>query len=306
MDANNADSPETNPRAPTPISSHVAPSQGTTTVAQGTDESTRNGEVRTGFDFKRPIDDALNASKFQGTLLVFAFVVIKVLLAAESDTPTALAIINASGIVPVVVGAALSSLPILAAGLFVVGAYRFGAIGWRVIETSLRNLLAFVLAAIVVGLLAPWPVVGLGLLPFIVGLASRRWKLHPERIGRPFWRVDVLKQLLHISFAAILICVALVPLGWVAKDALFVMWTPREKLELSDDRAPLTGYVLENKEGWISLLKSEERKIVRIHSEEVIGRSLCRKNYHESIWQVLHRTRWDVDTRVYLCPGATD
>lgn len=176
MDANNADFPVTSSRAPTPSSSHVAPSQVTTTVAPGTAKPMGNGEVRTGFDFKELLDDALDASKLQGTLLLFAFVAIKVLMAAEGDPPTAVAIINASGIVPVVVGAALSSLPIFAAGFYVVGVYRFGERGLDIVKTSPKNLLAFGLAALAVGLLTPWPIIALGLLPFSVGLVSRHWK----------------------------------------------------------------------------------------------------------------------------------
>jgi len=83
------------------------------------------------------------------------------------------------------------------------------------------------------------------------------------------------------------------------------MWVPREKLEFSDGRAPFVGYVLEDKEGWMSVLKSQERKVYRIHSDEKLAnRGLCRKNYHESIWQFFTRNIRHIDTRVPDCDGT--
>jgi hypothetical protein len=278
---------------------------------------------------------------------------------------TALAIINTSGIVSVVVGAVLSSLPILIAGLFVLGVYRVAAGRWN-LEVSTRNNVALGLAAAAVVLLTPWPVVILGWLTFLVGLASRRLKFQiglvlvaggllmvvevvtaivgdtpwPIRVdqwaatlrqqtfadtlpGVPFLAVAAVVLMLvaeacwwivrphwrRLSIRALqvlLVLLALAPLGFVAKDALFVMWVPREALQLNDERRPLIGYVLEDKEGWMSVLKTQERKLVRIDSDWVVYRSLCRKNYHESIWQLSNRRILGNDTRVPTCSDTED
>ena len=291
MGAHNAYSRVANSPAPTPTGSHAAHPDGAPTDAPGTVEPTGNGKVRTGLNIYGLINDALDASKFQGTLLVVAFVILKVLAVAKADMFTGLAIINASGIISVIVGVALSSLPILAAGLFTIGVYRvaMSELGIRDITWSFVAWGLAILAAVV--LLAPWPVVALGFLTFFIGRITRNLKREGWRIRRP----------LRYVAQVVLILLALSPLVYVAQDALFVMWVPREKLQFNDGKAPFVGYVLEDKEGWMSALKSQERKVFRIESKTVTDRSLCRKNYHESIWQFSNRNIRGIDTRVPDC-----
>jgi hypothetical protein len=293
VNAHNDDLSVTNPQIPTPVVSRVSTPHETITTGQQV-EPTDEENPRTGFDWKRLIDDSLNAQKFQGTLLVFAFVVLRVLLVAKTDVLTAVAIINGSGIVAVVVGTVLSALPILTAGLFVVIVYRVAAGTWK-FETSL-GIVALGLAALAVVLSTPWFALPLGVLTLSVCLFIRRGKFQLWQPVRPPWRVFLIQLLL--------ICVLLSPLGVVAKDALFVMWLPREMLQLRDDHQPLVGYVLEDKEGWVTVLKTVERKVVRIHSERIVGRTVCRKNDHESIWQLFRRRIMGVDTRVTECPRS--
>jgi hypothetical protein len=291
VNAHNDDLRVTNPQVPTPVVGRVSASDETTTTARPV-EPKSNGNPRTGFDWKRLIDDSLNAQKFQGTLLVFAFVVLRVLLVAKADVLTALAIINASGIVAVVVGTVLSGLAILTTCLFVIVVYRVAAGTWK-FQTSL-SIVALGLSGLAVVLSAPWFIVPFGLLTLGVGFLIRLRNFQLWQLGRPSLRA--------IPIQLLLICMVLSPLGVVAKDALFVMWLPREMLLLKDDHEPLVGYVLEDKEGWMSVLKTVERKVVRIDSDRIIGRTLCRKNYHESIWQFSYRRIAGVDTRVTPCP----
>jgi hypothetical protein len=64
------------------------------------------------------------------TVLAFGFLIVKVLLVAQGDIMTALAVISSAGTVTVIVGAILSALPIIAAVVFVVLLYGAGRGAW--------------------------------------------------------------------------------------------------------------------------------------------------------------------------------
>jgi hypothetical protein len=140
-------------------------------------------------------------------------------------------------------------------------------------------------------LLTPWWVFSLSFLGLLGGLLDRRLRKQKAK------RNDEECSPARIRFVPVLVlCLAIVLPK--SQDLLFAMWLPREELhfesavEVTKGQPPRTlqvGYVLGDSEGWMSVLTSGERELVAIKSDMVESRNLCRKNYHESLAEVVQR-----------------
>jgi hypothetical protein len=53
------------------------------------------------------------------------------------------------------------------------------------------------------------------------------------------------------------------------------MWLPAEVIQTTTG-ATIVGYVLESRDGWTSILREQDRVVLRIRSEELQQRSLCK------------------------------
>jgi hypothetical protein len=62
----------------------------------------------------------------------------------------------------------------------------------------------------------------------------------------------------------------------VLNPLLYAVWLPHEILTTAKPGPQQVGYVLSDSNGWVSLLKSGERRIYRFRSEDVTARRLCR------------------------------
>jgi hypothetical protein len=207
------------------------------------------------------------------TVLAFGFVVIKVIWIARGDIPTALGVFNSAGLPTVIAGGLLSALPLISAA----------ALGLAVFEIVKNLLLAgkfprdirvwsgFSAAAVAGFVLTPWAVMASGaFLGLISGVAA--WaasKTRKSTNDRRKW-IGVIGRVGTWGVVGILSFIL------VLNPLLYAVWLPHETLNLvNSNSSSMVGYVLSDSNGWISLLKSGERRIHRFRMEDVTARTLC-------------------------------
>jgi len=233
-----------------------------------------------------------------GTLIVAAFLVAKGYVIAKGDLTTALGILQYAGVASVVVSGLLSSLPILTASLLgwmvfqiTRGPFSGSPSGSRV-PRAIVLVGAFVLAAFFTQVPYMLIAIGLGLLAGLI----ERW--HPSK-----WLVWIARSLVGI-FGALAIVLM-----------LYAVWVPHEVVEL---RAPTAsaeqqpneqvGYVLaDDPGGWITILTSGDREIVRFRDSAVQSIRVCQKVPRGGLSDVFYAsTLWSATSRFVanLRPGS--
>jgi hypothetical protein len=241
---------------------------------------------------------ALATDTVQLTLLASSFLILKVLLVAKGDISAGLAVLQNSPTVTVIIGVALSALPIIGAVVIVVLLYGLGCGLWGL--KSLRDPIAMLIsvtAVITWVLLTPWLVFALTFLGFLAGILDRMfWGRKAKSRGN-----DISFTRVRLAVVAVLCIIALSPVG---KDIAYAMWLPREELHLQRPGEPATqsqgqqeqivvGYVLGEGGGWTSVLTSGDRRIERLQTSTIMLRQVCRnpKNYRESVAEYVRR-KW--------------
>lgn len=255
--------------------------------------------------------DALNKAigdrKWLITVVLFGFILIKVIVIARGNIQTALAVFNSAGTATVIVGGILSAFPLVAAIVFGLVIFRlartfplkraFSRQGCRAIIAWVRNRtvnekatwLAGVIAAVGCFFLTPWPIMaGSAVLGSAWGLVAKiNTRAAVEAIPitrekRGNWsKRAVVKAVLFFILVLSSVYFVLYPL-------LYAVWLPHEELAVPPDEklavlqraCPrddkyVVGYVLSDSNGWISLLLTGQRTICRLKSEEVTARILC-------------------------------
>ena len=252
-------------------------------------------------DAKRPgwLTVVVRSSKSIGmwqfiTILALAFVVIKVLWIARGDIPTALGVFNSAGLVTVIAGGLLSALPLISAAAF-------GLAMFEIIKSWLRDyrarlqqagrrgrircalgtfprdaplLAGFSAAAVACFALAPWPVMAsCAFIGLISGIAAA-WAA-----SRATQTTNGRKRIRKTIRAGAWGTLGILSVLLVLYPLLYAVWLPHETLTLSNSNPdPMVGYVLSDSNGWISLLRSGDRRIYRFRIEDVTARTLCSEN----------------------------
>ena len=202
------------------------------------------------------------------SLLLFGFLILKVLLVAKGDLVTALGVINVSGVVTVVVGAALSALPIVAAillgfGTYVVASGTTRPAGW----TTARTSGSFAVVAIAAMILSPWHLAAAVIGVSLVGGLIDRFRRNRKRRAVTRWHGQdqgERSRLLHRGFV-----LATVTVFFLSLNSLFyAMWLPHEVLHLQSG-SPQVGYVLSDSNGWVTVLTSHDRKVKEYRAIDV-------------------------------------
>jgi lactoylglutathione lyase len=223
------------------------------------------------------------------TALLFSFVVIKVIWIARGDIPTALGVFDSTGLATVIAGGLLSAFPLISVLALGIATFEIGR--------SLRAGCAFprdkfvvvIGSAATVGcfFLTPWPIMLLGAgLGLLIGLLS--WA--KRSAGKVTLAIQTAFVVLLLSASFVL----------VLNPLLYAVWLPHEVLTLAKpDGQSEVGYVLSDSNGWVSLLRTGERRIYRFRSEDVKARALCRAgsfsmplvppgvNNPSSLWNIL-------------------
>lgn len=210
------------------------------------------------------------------TVSLFVFVVVKVIYVAHGDIETALGILNTAGPTTVIVGALLSVFPLVSGLVLGLTLFELSSgpsfVGHPPFIRRDYALISAIGAAAAVGclFLTPWPIMASSV---AVGLASGLvLRLAPilfERIGGGRW----LKTMLTYVGRALL---ALFFLIFILNPVMYSVWLPHELLTFTGGTGSEVGYVLSDSDGWVSQLRSGQRRIYRYPSTDVVGRTLCR------------------------------
>jgi hypothetical protein len=227
-------------------------------------------------------------------VLAFVFVVIKVIWIARGDIPTALGVFNSAGPATVIAGGLLSALPLISAialGLAVFEitkswllpdrarlppAVRRGGVR-RVFGKFPRDPFVwtvFITAAVACFLLTPWLVMASGaVLGLVSGILARAASKAEKPVNKRRKWIRAIGG--GVTWAAVGILFFML----VLNPLLYAVWLPHEVLTIANpgqQQQSAVGYVLSDSNGWVSLLRTRERRIYRYRSEDVKARALCR------------------------------
>lgn len=253
----------------------------------------------------KPIPDVIRwyaGHKVAGTLLLAAFLVSKGWVASKGDLPTALAILDTTGIATVVTGALLTSLSLFVAILLSISVVRMILefprhqrdlnkrrhlvrlpLAYRSLWLTMGTILIACLSVPTMLLLGS--LVSGGLLGFLV--SSRRH----FRDGSRLVRRRLIRWWIAIAW---LTGAMLVPVCTYATfDLLYSIWLPHEVISfLSPNRPSEVGYVLDDSNGWMTILRSGEHRILRVRDESVSQRKLCEAGPPRLYFVDLSSTPW--------------
>jgi hypothetical protein len=241
------------------------------------------GEAKQDHGLWSRISDSLEHHRGLWTLLLFTFLVLKVIIPAKEDIPTALGILETTSLVSTVVGALLSGLPLLAAvALGLVMSWAF-ADGWRSIRGRKEFRGLALAAGLICAFIASWPMLVASIaLGSAAGLIVRQWRAieSAERTWPALWRsVWSTKsslwrktRVLLMVFASLLVMLIGVLAVW---KVFYNVWLPHEYVKLSSSSPPEVGYVLADSGGWLVMLRSDQRILVRLPDKDVRIRAVC-------------------------------
>jgi hypothetical protein len=209
----------------------------------------------------KTLEEVAESHKWLTTVVLFGFILIKVVWMARGNIQTALGIFNSAGTVTVIVGGLLSAFPLVSA--LVLGLVIFELA--RKFPSGVERIVWLIGLAAAVGcfFLTPWPIAAVSvLLGTFSGLVMKIKKKVMQRI--------------LLSF------LLLASIGLIVHPLLYSVWLPRELLTVPKlgstkqmSRQDVAGYVLSDSNGWVSLLQTGQRTITRYRSEEVVARVLC-------------------------------
>lgn len=201
------------------------------------------------------------------SLVLFMFLILKVIAVAKGDTFTALGILQTASLTTIVVGGLLSGLPLLSASLFAAVVYRLIRDWPRQGYAGYALTAACLLVCIFV---TPWFLLAITSLAAI--LLAIYVRLFSNR-GPGLWtgiRTVAGITLLFFTFAA----------AW---DVLYNVWLPQEVVSVRSSK-PVVGYVLDDRGNWVSILLAGQRKLVRFPAAQVSSRVLCGTARPARLW----------------------
>jgi len=227
----------------------------------------------------------VSANKTTTTLLLFGYFVAKILCVARGDLLTGLAVLSESGLVAVVLGALVSSLPVLAAVTLAVSLHAAIADGSRAHPRWFWYALGAV--ALLTLWFTPWYLtVGAIALAVILGVWDQGHPVRGER-GRARAGATVL--------AAVLVVVGLY-------STLLTMWLPHEALTVAGGQR--VGYVINVNDRWTTVLITKSRRVEHLRTDEITSRTTCRGgDFHSSLADGLARVAFHHQfNHLHRCP----
>lgn len=205
------------------------------------------------------------------TVVAFAFVIVKVFAVSRFETETAVALVSTAGATSVIVGALTSSLTgvLSFAFLFELLSLIDTLSGGRRLFPFQRHFAwNYAIAAAAVSLI-PWDALAINVAAALAYLVVRLLAVRRRRRrGEEPSPSSFLPGSIYVYAG-----VGLIPL--LVTSA--VMWLPAERLSIASDRGDdvIVGYVVALDQGWATILRDEDRVIVRVDAESVISRTLC-------------------------------
>jgi hypothetical protein len=205
----------------------------------------------------------LEERKLTVSILLFAFLILKVIVPAKGDIPTALAIFQTTSLAVTVIGALLSALPLVAVAVLVLIGYRAAR------NASLEGYALAVVAVLVCFFLTPWPVLAASVVVAPIAGYTMRQRQRLARTRGPRWQ-----KLGTLLVLAPCLIVFVYIAGMTTWRVLYDVWLPHEMVTLQSGRVEV-GYVLNDNSNWIPILRSGERRLVRYRETQVNNRALC-------------------------------
>ena len=234
-------------------------------------------------DAVKPLPDVLKQleeRKLTVTILLFAFLILKVIVPAKGDIPTALAIFQTTSLAVTVIGALLSALPLIAVAVLVL-------IGYRAARNASREGYALaVVAVLACFFLTPWPVLAASVVVApVAGYTMRQRERLAQTQGSRWQKLRTLLILAPCLIVFVYIA------GMATLRVLYDVWLPHEMVTLQSGRVEV-GYVLNDNSNWIPILRSGERRLVLYREAQVNNRALCQLRptgllANRTAWQAL-------------------
>jgi hypothetical protein len=226
------------------------------------------------------------------TILLFAFLAVKVIVVAKGDIPTALGIFQDTNPAVTAIGALLSGLPLGAVAVLVIMGYRAAE------EVSVEGYALAVAAAVACFFITPWPILVASLIVAPVAGYTMRLRQRLTRTQRKGW-LKRATLLILIPCLAVFLYVA----GVTTWRVLYDVWLPHEAVTIQSGRIEV-GYVLSDNGDWISILRSGQRQIVVYRETQVEKRAECQLHRHGLLADV---TAWQaLGPSSFTAPGEPD
>lgn len=267
------------PRAPDPS---LTAASATPVVVDGATDP-RKGDSSRWSEAVKPLPEVLRKleeRKLTVTILLFAFLALKVIVVAKGDIPTALGIFQTTNPAVTVLGGLLSGLPLGAVAVLLAFGYRAAK------EGSLEGYALAAAATVACFFVTPWTILvaSLAVAP-AAGYTMRRRQRLGETQGARWQRRGTLVIL--VPCLAIFLYITFLTVGRVLYD----VWLPHEAITLHSGRVEV-GYVLSENANWISILRSGQRRLVLYRDAQVLKRAQCQLHRHGLLagltaWQVL-------------------
>ena len=200
------------------------------------------------------------------TVLLSAFVIVKVIYVSQGDIQTSLGVFNSAGVATVISDGLLSAFPLISAALLALATSEIVRIrrDRRTYSFDRRQvvLLWAIWSSAAIGcfLLTPWTVAASS---FILGLS--------------FGLVTIMSEKPRIKRVLCLSLLWAASIYLVVNPLLYAVWLPHEDVTIkaTDGIRVVKGYVLSDSNGWVSVLRTGQRRIYRFPSSEVTKRDLC-------------------------------
>lgn len=218
--------------------------------------------------------------KLTVTILLFAFLILKVIVPAKGDIPTALAIFQTTSLAVTIIGALLSALPLLAVAVLVVFGYQAAR------NVSLQGHALAAAAALVSFFVTPWPLLAASaVVAPVAGYTMRQRQRLAHTRGSRWMKLGTL--LILGPCLAVLTYIA----GLTTWRVLYDVWLPHEVLTFRSGHVEV-GYILNDNTSWIPILRSGERRLVRYPATQLDDRALCQLRTkgllaNKTAWQAL-------------------
>jgi hypothetical protein len=264
----------------------------------------------------------ISNDKLKSAVIIVGYTLIKVLTVSRGDLTTALGVLRTAGAPNVLLGGLLSGAGLLTAVCFAglsawvvwqiasIRAPRDGSTdgagqveGHMKIATSVGLLVVVALACTIV---TPWPIFLMSLagaifIPLLLhahaALATKPPPPTPRQVS--LWVGEILLGS-GAAFAAIIAAYTITYAMWLPHEAVVTQNHPHGRMTTA------VGYVLDDSDGWTTLLQSQSRIIIRLKSTTITQRKVC--HLAQTPGSPLGRpTLWGIiePTRVHKCPPAS-
>jgi hypothetical protein len=205
----------------------------------------------------------LEARKLTVTILLFAFLILKVIVPAKGDIPTALAIFQTASLAVTVIGALLSALPLVSVAVLILFGYRAAR------NASLEGYALAAAAILLCFFVTPWPVLAASVIAGpIAGYTMRQRQRLTRTRGSRWLKLGTLLVLAPCLLVFVYVA------GITTWRVLYDVWLPHEILTFQSGRVEV-GYVLNDNSNWLPILRSGERRLVRYREAQLEKRTLC-------------------------------